>query len=619
MSALTPPVLKTGEYDLWSMRMEQYLTFTNHALWEVIVNGYSVASASTEGPIPPKNAKQKLARKNELKAKITLMLAIPDEHLLKFHACKDAKSLWEAIKNRFGGIKESKKMHKTILKKNYENFAASSQEGLIKSMIGFRSSLVNLKFMKDANLKLLRSLPSTWNNIALIMRNKSDLDTLSMDDLYNNLKDQASTASYADDVMFSLFSNQSNALQLENEDLKQIDTDDHEEMDLKWQMAMLTMRVKRRGHFARECKVPRNQGNKNRDAPTRNAPVDTSTTNALVVQDGIGGYDWSFQAEEELTNFALMHTSQVMNDGDDNQVNDRYKKGEGCHAVPLPYTGNYIPPRADLSFVGLDYSVFKSKVSETITSVPKIETNASKTSKDSLEKPKTVRYSAPLIEEWESDSEEENVLSLKKKFSQSPRGNKRNWNGLMTQKLGDGFEFKKKACFVCGSINHLIKDCDFYENKMVLKNKGKIISPKEIRPVWDNTTRVNHPNKLTHPHPKRNFVLATGLTKSGEVLVNAAKQSSHRAATSVSTARRVNTAASRPNVNNVLPITYSYFKAYSPVRRHFNQKSAAKTNNFDEEVNTGKVNNVTTAGPKAVVSAVKGNKNNAIKSSACWI
>ncbi|GJU19687.1 hypothetical protein Tco_1153029 [Tanacetum coccineum] len=144
VSTLKLPVLKTREYDLWSMRMEQYLTFNDHALWEVIVNGdlvIPVASASidAEGPIPPKTAKQKL----------------------------DAKSLWEAIKNRVGGNKESKKIQRTILKKNYENFAASSQEGLDKTY---------------------DSLPSAWNNIALIMRNKSDLDTLSMDDLYNNLK-----------------------------------------------------------------------------------------------------------------------------------------------------------------------------------------------------------------------------------------------------------------------------------------------------------------------------------------------------------------------------------------------------------------------------------------------
>nr|GEZ12998.1 hypothetical protein [Tanacetum cinerariifolium] len=205
-----------------------------------------------------------------------------------------------------------------------------------------------------ANLKLLRSLPSAWNNIALIMRNKSDLNTLSMDDSYNNIKvyefeiksqsssssnslnvafvssnnysntnetfntahsvsagsskDQASTGSYADDVMFSLFSNQSNALQLDNEDLEQIDTDDLEEMDLKWQVAMLTMRVEcynchRRGHFPRKCRAPKNQGNRNRDAPTRNAPMDTSTTNAL--------------AKEELTNFAIMaYTSQGSSSSD---------------------------------------------------------------------------------------------------------------------------------------------------------------------------------------------------------------------------------------------------------------------------------------------------------------
>ncbi|GJV96961.1 hypothetical protein Tco_1548538 [Tanacetum coccineum] len=134
------------------MRMEQYLTFTNHALWEVIVNGDLVspiasASAGAEG--------------------------------CKVH-------LWEAIKNRFGGNKELKKMQKTILKHNYENFVVSSQEGLDKT--------------------------------------------------YDS-KVRASNASYVDDVMFSFLANQSNASQLDNEDLEQIDADDLKEMDLKWQVA----------------------------------------------------------------------------------------------------------------------------------------------------------------------------------------------------------------------------------------------------------------------------------------------------------------------------------------------------------------------------------------------
>ncbi|GJY64747.1 hypothetical protein Tco_0466207 [Tanacetum coccineum] len=95
-------MLKIGDYDLWSMRMEQYLTHTDYALWEVIVNSDSVlpvasASVGTEDPIPPKTAEQKLAWKNELKAKSTPLLAIPDEHLLKFNVVKDENTLWEAI------------------------------------------------------------------------------------------------------------------------------------------------------------------------------------------------------------------------------------------------------------------------------------------------------------------------------------------------------------------------------------------------------------------------------------------------------------------------------------------------------------------------------------------
>ncbi|GJS97684.1 ribonuclease H-like domain-containing protein [Tanacetum coccineum] len=262
------------------MRMEQYLTHTYYTLWEVIVNGNApvVASASTEGPIPPKTAEQKLARNNELKAKSTLLLAILNEHLLKFHGIKDTKTLWEAIKTKFGGNKESKKM-----------------------------------FQKLISLKLLRSLPLVWNNIALIMH-----DTSSTNEAVNTahdvptarLKGQASSLTYADDVMFSFFVNQFNSPQLDNKDLEQIDTDDLEEMDLKWQVAMLTMRVEcynchMRGHFARECRAPRNQGNRNRDTPRRIVPVETPA-NALVVQDVVGGYDWSFQAEGRPTDFALM-------------------------------------------------------------------------------------------------------------------------------------------------------------------------------------------------------------------------------------------------------------------------------------------------------------------------
>ncbi|GJW36079.1 putative ribonuclease H-like domain-containing protein [Tanacetum coccineum] len=109
------------------------------------------------------------------------------------------------------------------------------------------------------------------------------------------------------------------------------------------------------------------------------------------------------------------------------------------------------------------------------------------------------------------------------------------------------------------------------------------------------------------------------VTKSGQVHSNTAKKSSPRAAASISIARPVNTSAPKPRVNDALPTKYSYFKAHSPVKRAFNQKSAAKTYNLNEKVKSAKVNNVTTAGPKAVVSTDVGNGENAVKSLACWI
>ncbi|GJV46031.1 ribonuclease H-like domain-containing protein [Tanacetum coccineum] len=733
----------------------------------------AIASASIEGPIPPKTAEQKLAKKNKLKAKSTMLLAIPDEHLLKFHGIKDAKTLWEAIKARFGGNKESKKMQKTILKQQYENFVASKSERLDKTY---------------------DSLPSAWNNSALIMCNKADLDELSMDNLYNNLKvyeaeiksqtslssnsqnvafvssddtsstneavntahdvpaaRQASSSTYADDVMFSFFVNQSNSPQLDNEDLEQIDTDDLEKMDIKWQVAILTMRVEcynchRRGHFARECRAPRNQGNRNGDAPRRIVPVETPA-NALVVQDGIGGYDWSYQAKEGPTDFALMahlssgsssssssdserdalkksnleiigyqlgleslearivvhqkneavyeediaflkydvkvrdnsitelknqlaealrekddlklklekfetsskkltklinsqtsvnnksgvgfdsqmnenelhdchlNKSEVFKSASDssvneieeenNQVNDRFKKVEGYHVVPPPYTGNYMPSRPDLSFVGLDDSVYKTNVSETISSVPRIESTASKSSKDSLEQPKDVRPSAPIIEEWESDSDDDCVI--RPSFEQ----NKPSYAKINFVKSDENTRKSVIEQHTYRQAENLRKNCDFHDKKIVekpvLNNKGRVTGQREVRPVWNNAQRVNHQNKLTHPHPKRNFVPTAVATKSGLMPVNTAKQSSLRAA-SISTARHVNTAALKQKVNAASPTKYSYFKAHSPLRRPFNQKSAAKTNNFNKKVYTAKVNNVTTVGPEVVVSIAEGKR-----------
>ncbi|GKC91327.1 hypothetical protein Tco_1151976 [Tanacetum coccineum] len=376
VSSIKFHVLKKNEYTLWSMRMEQYLTNTDYSLCQVILNGDGPMKVTTdengvETKVPLKTAQALLQRQRERKDKRILLLAIPDEYQLRFHGIKDAKTLWAAIKSRFDGNVESKKMQKNVSKQQFENFSLSDTEGLDKAYDRFQKLISLLEVHgaavsnDDANQKFLRALPSLWNNVALIMRNKAGIDDLDIDDLYNNLKvfeadikGSSGSSSNSQNVAFLSAkdnsssnevntANGSNDPQLDDEDLEHIDHDYLEEMDLKRQVAMLSMRVKRfykktgrklifngkelvgfdktkvecfnchrRCYFARKCRATRNQGNRNRDERYRNkdntrrtVPVETSDAlvvqdNALIVQDGLG-YDWSYIAQDEQTEFAL--------------------------------------------------------------------------------------------------------------------------------------------------------------------------------------------------------------------------------------------------------------------------------------------------------------------------
>ncbi|GJW29538.1 hypothetical protein Tco_0046413 [Tanacetum coccineum] len=198
ITAMKIPIIKKGEYDIWSMRMRQYICHTDHNLWDIIVNGDLEDEATPSGeqssPPVPKTAKQLAARRNQERIKSILLLAIPDEYLLKFHNVPDAKSLWAAIKSRFGGNEESKKMQKNVLKHQFENFVTASNETLDKAYDRFQKLISQLEIhgayvsKEDINQKFLRSLPPSWSQIALIMRNKPDIDEVDIDDLYNNLR-----------------------------------------------------------------------------------------------------------------------------------------------------------------------------------------------------------------------------------------------------------------------------------------------------------------------------------------------------------------------------------------------------------------------------------------------
>ncbi|GKC03121.1 hypothetical protein Tco_0994731 [Tanacetum coccineum] len=148
-------VLNPGKFELWKMRIEQYFLMTDYALWEVILNGDSPLSTRTvdgvEASVPPTTTERKLARKNELKARGTLLMALPNEHQLKFNTYKSAKTLMEAIEKRFRGNKESKKVQKTLHKQHNTNEAVKTAHGVsAANSKNNASTLSNVDSLSDA-------------------------------------------------------------------------------------------------------------------------------------------------------------------------------------------------------------------------------------------------------------------------------------------------------------------------------------------------------------------------------------------------------------------------------------------------------------------------------------
>nr|GEZ43100.1 hypothetical protein [Tanacetum cinerariifolium]GEZ49000.1 hypothetical protein [Tanacetum cinerariifolium] len=401
-------------------------------------------------PVAPITAEQRLARKNELKAR----------------------------EKMFGGNKETKKVQKTLLKQQYKNFTGSSSESLdqihdrLQKLISQLEILGESLSQEDINLKFLRSLPTEWRTHTLIWRNKTNLAEQSLDDLFNSLKiyeaevkgsSSASTStqniafvsSHTTDntnelisavasvsvasakipifalpnmdtlsnaIIYSFFASQSNSIQLDNDDLKQIDAGRNLGINRPTSMGFDMSKVecyncRRKGHFARECRSPKET--------RRNVAAEPQRRNVL--------------AEEEPTNYALMAFTSSTSSSSDNEVPscskactkayatlqshysyntqvftssmfdcdemftsetdeslpasliyDRYRSGYGYHAVPPPYTGTFMPPKPDLVFHDVP------NVNETDRIAFNIELSPTKPDKDLYH---THRPLAPIIED----------------------------------------------------------------------------------------------------------------------------------------------------------------------------------------------------------------------------
>ncbi|GKD23298.1 putative ribonuclease H-like domain-containing protein [Tanacetum coccineum] len=246
------------------------------------------------------------------------------------------------------------------------------------------------------------------------------------------------------------------------------------------------------------------------------------------------------------------------------------------HAVPPPMTGIYIPPKSDF---GIDESNFtygpkQSKTSESTANISdsvSCESNSSVETLESVPKPavnelKVEKPSFAFVNTVKHVKTPRETVKEQHTYSPSPKADKRDQNGLMSKKLGLGYGFTKKACFVCGSFSHLI------------------IGQRENRLVWNNVQRLNHQNK---------FVLKAILTKTGIFPVNVARQNLSSQAAATSTARKVNTA--RPIVNEIR-LRNNFYKSYSTIRRPSNRTTSPKTNFANHKVNTVGDKTVSTIG-----------------------
>nr|GEW51070.1 chloramphenicol acetyltransferase-like domain-containing protein [Tanacetum cinerariifolium] len=694
-----------------------------------------------------------LARKNELKARGTLLMALPDKHQLKFNTLKDAKTLMKAIEKRFGWNTETKNVQKQIeeednralkrLSECQEDKEAKRQKldeeveelkrhlqivpndeddvytettplalkeldreelevlwRLVKERFAstkpknFSNDLFNILKIYEAEVKSSSSASTSTQNIAFVSSFNTDSTNESVSVIASvsavsakiHVSALLNVDSLSNAVIYSFFATQSNSPQLDNDDLKQIDADDLEDMDLKWKMAMLTVECYNchmKGHFARECSYDWNfQADKE---PTNYALMAFSSSssssdnkvvscskactkayatlqshydkltvdyrksqfvvisyqtglesvearllvyqqnesvfkedikllklevqlrdNALVVlrqnfekakqerddlKHKLEKFQTSFMNLSELlasqTNdkTGLGYNSQVftraMFDCDDylssrsdeslppSPIYDRYQSGNGYHDVPLPYTGTFMPPKLDLVFHNAPNDV------ETVHTAFNVKLSPTKPDNDLSY---THRSSAPIIEDLVSDSEDEsetttpqNVPSFIQPTEQvkSPRPSVEhvetsippaNSKTAIPKPTSNGKHRNRKACFVCKSLNHLIKDCDYHDKKMAQ-------TPKR-----NHAPRGNHKQyaRMSLLNPQSHVVPTAVLTQSKLVLINVV--------------RPVSTAIPKINVTRPRQDKPIVTKPKSPPIRHINRSPSQKASNFPPKV-----------------------------------
>nr|GFA92676.1 hypothetical protein [Tanacetum cinerariifolium] len=417
------PILDTGKFEQWQFRIQQYLQNEHYALWEVIEFGdsYEVPASTasttttdtTSGGTGKKlrrtvtlTAKDIQKRKNDVKERTTLLMSLPDEHQLRF---TEGSETLEQTFNR------------------------------LQVIVG------QLQFMDvevehdDLNQKFLTSLAPEWLIHTIVWRNRSDLDTMSLDDLYNHLKvyeSEVQKKSKPNSQHMTFISSAKHSRGNEDVNTASVSTASTNVPTASANIGVARKKIRIQGsdvvgidkskvecfnchkmvHFARECRAPRSQDRGRRDNYRQGSKVEEQAPKALVAIDGTGHSEF---ADDTVTDYSRPSPTMVSTLGDDQNRNPSVLETDASPST--------ISPKPFIKIVKPNDSPSKSKMGKTET--PK--------------KP-PVKY----VEQYRKPNKKLNV-----------RGNQRNWNNLKSHQLGLNFIMKKKACFNCGDFNHLAYDC----------------------------------------------------------------------------------------------------------------------------------------------------------------